>query len=187
MASRAAAGIEREKGGVRSVRGGAPPTPLRGRRRGNGPVDRFKDLCIIAQPGSRLPEQALFAAIHIGDGLSIKSIRCNRLRHFKRLPGGRQALPGVPPGGTVLAADAPLCGGLFQGRNRRYAALLIPAARRVRQGAGLCGNPERSQKCGCGGMVDARVSNTLSARSVGSSPTTRTTGPLRFPGQNTPP
>ena len=38
--------------------------------------------------------------------------------------------------------------------------------------------PAGSVQCGCGGMVDARVSNTLSARSVGSSPTTRTTSPM---------
>ena len=31
--------------------------------------------------------------------------------------------------------------------------------------------------CGCGGMVDATDSNSVSARSVGSSPTTRTNPP----------
>ena len=52
-----------------------------------------EDLCILAQPGSRLPGRALFTTFHIGDGLSIKPIRSNWLKRFERLPGGRQVLP----------------------------------------------------------------------------------------------
>jgi len=55
----------------------------------------------LTKPGNRLPGQALFLIFHTGDGLAIKPIHCNRLRCFKRLPGGRQALPGASAGRTV--------------------------------------------------------------------------------------
>ncbi len=55
-----------------------------------------KDLCILAQPGSRLPGRALFVKLHTGDGLAIKSIRSNWLKRFKRLPGGEARLGNGP-------------------------------------------------------------------------------------------
>jgi len=57
-------------------------------------------------PGSRLPGLALLPIVQISDGLAIKSIGCNGLRRSKRLPSGRQALPGVPPGGTFVGRYA---------------------------------------------------------------------------------
>ena len=63
-----------------------------------------KDLCILAQPGSRLPGRALFVKLHTGDGLAIKSIRSNKLKRFERLPGGRQALPGASAGRGIRGA-----------------------------------------------------------------------------------
>jgi len=53
----------------------------------------------MAEPGSRLPGRALFLKVYIGGSLAIKPIRSNWLRRLERLPWGRQALPGVPPGG----------------------------------------------------------------------------------------
>ncbi len=70
-------------------------------------IPLYKGLCIIAQPGSRLPGRALFPIVHIGDGLAVKSIFCNKLKRSKRLPGGRQALPGLATGRSIWEAMHP--------------------------------------------------------------------------------
>ncbi len=67
----------------------------------------MKDLCILVQPGSRLPGRALFLKVYIGDGLAIKPIRSNRLKRLERLPGGRQALPGASAGRDIWGAIQP--------------------------------------------------------------------------------
>ena len=70
--------------------------------KGCAPWTYGQHLCILlTKPGSRLPGRALFLTVHIGDGLSIKPLRCKGLKRFERLPGGRQALPGASAGRTV--------------------------------------------------------------------------------------